>query len=248
MILIRNYEDWSLNEGKYYQKELNPTFWSEEKEFDPEVREKLLKIAKEFYKSLELKAPIQDIELTGSMANYNWTRYSDLDVHILIDFTEINDDKDLVKKAIDGQRFMWNLRNNIVIRKHDVELYVQDIKEPHIASGLYSLQKNDWIRVPKFDPPEIDEKDVQKKFEGIVNDIDQMEEKLKEKKDSMDPRELFNHGEKLKAKIMKMRKEGLDREGEMSVENLVFKQLRNEGYMEKLIDLIAKAYANIYNE
>jgi predicted nucleotidyltransferase len=88
---------------------------------------------------LELKVPVLDVQLTGSLANYNYTEYSDLDTHIIIDFKQINDDEELVKKALDGARFVWNQRHDIVIKGHDVELYIQDESEQHTASGLYSL-------------------------------------------------------------------------------------------------------------
>ena len=52
----------------------------------------------------------------------------------------------------------------------------------------------------------------------------------------------------MKDKILKMRREGLAKDGEFSVENLSFKKLRNEGYIEKVIELISKAYTNMYNE
>lgn len=41
--------------------------------------------------------------------------------------------------------------------------------------------------------------------------------------------------EKLMDKLKKYRKAGLDAEGEFSTENLVFKILRNTGYLEKLV-------------
>ncbi len=51
----------------------------------------------------------------------------------------------------------------------------------------------------------------------------------------------------LKEKIKKMRKAGLDKKGEYSVENLAFKVLRNNGYLEKLgelkIDAVNKEYS-----
>lgn len=244
---IKNFKQWILNEGEFYQNELNTLFWADS-QFDQSVREKLLQIANEFYQTFKLEIPIADIQLTGSLANYNWTPKSDLDVHVLIDFSQINPDVALVKKGIDGQRFVWNLRHNIIIRGHDVELYLQDVNEPHVASGLFSLLNNEWIRVPKYNPPQIDEKDVQKKFEGIVNDMDQLESRLQNKDSEISPRELYDHAEKLKSKIMKMRKEGLAERGEFSVENLVFKKLRNEGYIQNLIDLISRSYEEIYNE
>ena len=244
---IQSFKDWRLNEDRFYQNELNPIFWSN-KEFDASVREKLLQIAQEFYSSFKLEIPIDDIQLTGSLANYNWTPKSDLDVHILIDFSKINPDLALVKKAMDGQRFIWNLRHNIVIRGFDVELYLQDVREQHIASGLFSLSNNQWIKIPEYNPPQIDENDVDLKFLGLANDIKEIEARLLNPDPNVSPRELNEHAEKVKSKIMKMRKEGLAERGEFSVENLVFKKLRNEGYIEKLIDLISRSYEQIYNE
>ena len=239
----------TIESDYFYKSELNPSFWKEN-QFDPEIREKLLKIANEMYASLKLDAPIKDIQLTGSLANYNWTDKSDLDVHILIDFNDIDENTDLVKKAIDGLRFIWNLRHNIVIRRHDVELYVQDFKEPHVASGLFSLLNNEWIKTPKNNPPQIDLNDVEKKFLGIVNDIDELERTINSSGILQDqsPEDLYKHAVRIKDKMLKSRREGLAKDGEFSVENLVFKKLRNEGYIEKIINLISKSYEKIYNE
>jgi hypothetical protein len=144
---------------------------------------------------------------------------------------------------------MWNLRHNIKIKGFDVELYAQDINEPHTASGLFSLLNNKWIRIPKYNPPEIDYKDVDKKFQGMVSDILNVENVVSTSDFSnASPEEIYTLAVKLKKKILEMRKEGLSRSGEFSVENLVFKKLRNEGYIEKIIELISKAYTNIYNE
>lgn len=252
MKTILNFNAWLL-EGEerddFYKKQLNPSFWSAEGKFDPQIREKLLKIAHDFYEGLKLTAPIRDIQLTGSLANYNWTNKSDLDVHVLVDFKDIDTNIELVKKAVDGMRFIWNLRHKIVIRKHDVELYIQDINEPHTASGLYSLQNDEWIRTPKYNPPDIDYRDVDMKFNGIVYEINELENLMSTSDYSnVSEIQIYNHALSLKKKILEMRRQGLLREGEFSVENLVFKKLRNEGYIEKIIELISKAYTNIYNE
>ena len=251
MRIIKTFNDWKLNEASYFYKDtLNPNFWTDNN-FDPTVRKKLLDIAAEFFASFKLEniAPV-DIQLTGSLANYNWNEGSDLDVHVIIDFSKIDDNIDLVKKALDGQRFMWNLRRNIVIKSFDVELYIQDINEIHNASGLFSLLDNKWLRVPKFNPPDIDEKDVTLKFKTLAREIDEIESRLESTKEGEEvtARELFDFGERLKSKIQKNRKQGLAEVGEFSVENLVFKKLRNEGYIEKLIGLISRAYEKIYSE
>lgn len=244
---ILNFSSWSVNEDKFYQDKLNDLFW-DGLNFDENIRNKLIQIAHDFYQTFKLDIPIEDIELTGSLANYNWTPKSDLDVHVLIDFSKINPDVSLAKKAMDGQRFIWNLRHNVVMRGHDVELYLQDINEPHVASGLFSLLNNKWIKVPKYNPPQIDERDVEMKFLGIVNDIKQLQSKIDNIQDPKEAKEMHDHAEKVKAKIMKMRKEGLEREGEFSVENIVFKKLRNEGYIQNIIDLTSRSYDKIYSE
>jgi hypothetical protein len=136
-----------------------------------------------------------------------------------------------------------------VVRGHDVELYLQDSKEPHTASGLYSLKDNKWIRKPKFDPPAVDEQDVNKKFDGLASDINQLQNKLLLVQNvPSDAKDLYKRANKVKEKIQKMRKEGLSKSGEFSVGNLAFKKLRNEGYIEKLIDIISGAYGRIYSE
>ena len=48
--------------------------------------------------------------------------------------------------------------------------------------------------------------------------------------------------EKMREKLRKFRKAGLDTGGEFSVENLSFKVLRRNGYLKKLSDLATKAY------
>lgn len=252
MIKILNYNSWLLESDQerndFYKEELNPSFWKDDK-FDPKIREKLLMIANDFYSALKFPAKIQDIQLTGSLANYNWTDKSDFDVHVLVDFSEIDENTELVKRAVDGARFIWNLRHNLKIKGFDVELYAQDINEPHTASGLFSLLNNKWIRIPKYNPPEIDYKDVDKKFQGMVSDILSVENVISTSDFSnASTEEIYTLAVKLKKKILEMRKEGLSRSGEFSVENLVFKKLRNEGYIEKIIELISKAYTNIYNE
>jgi hypothetical protein len=235
---------------RYYNDSLNSKFWKGE-EFDPEIREKLLTIAKDFYNSLELNIPVIDVQLTGSLANYNYTEYSDLDTHVIIDFSKINEDLELVKKALDGARFVWNQRHDIVIRGHDVELYVQDESEQHTASGLYSLLKGEWIRVPKYNPPEIDEKDVNLKERNYVKEILKMEEKVSEP--YLTPEEcksLEARAKKVKDKIQQGRKKCLagPNASEFCVENIVFKNLRNSGMIEKLIDIASKAYDRTFSE
>jgi len=204
-------------------------------------------IAKDFWDSLKLTAQVIDVQLTGSLANYNWTNSSDLDVHIITDFTQVDANTELVRKALDGQRFIWNQRHPVVIQGHDVECYVQDKNEQHTSSGLFSILKQDWIVTPQFNPPQIDKKDVREKMRVIKSEFKEAKQKLT-KSSGKEAKELFSYLERIKKKVMNDRKEGLAKDGEFSVENLVFKELRRDGTIEDLIDTMSQAYANIYRD
>ena len=237
----------------FYQPKLNPRVWGiNSVKSSPKIhqglRNRLLVIAQDFYEALKIDIPIEDIHLTGSLANYNWTKYSDFDVHVLFDFTKINEDTALVKKALDGQRFMWNQRHPVRILDHDVELYAQDINEPHIASGLYSLLKDEWIAVPLFNPPSIDPKDVSRRVEALQTEIEMLAREIETSDFGLIQEPLISRVDWLKEKIMKARKDGLSDRGEFSVENLTFKALRNSGHIEKIIDLGKEAYRKRHSD
>lgn len=230
-----------------YKKQLNFKFWDQDHTFDQQIRRKLLEISKDFTVNLEIYDLIQDIILTGSLANYNYTRYSDLDVHILLNFTDINQDIELVKSDLDGKRFKWNLQHDIMIRGHEVEIYFQDINEPHIASGMFSLKNNKWIKKPTYNPPDVDVSYVDKKANQYIKDINTLEQQLK-LNSKQNYSILHNKAVKLREKIMKMRKDSLKQHGEYGIGNLAFKKLRNTGNIEKIIDISNKAYDEYFSE
>jgi hypothetical protein len=236
-----------INEGQFYQDQLNPMVWDGE-DLNSELRTKLLQIAHDFYEDLKVSAPIEDIQLTGSLANYNWTKYSDFDVHIIMDLSKINKDVELVKIAMEGLKTVWNQRHPVNIEGYDVELYAQDVNQLHLASGLYSLLKGEWLRKPAYNPPSVDPKDVQLKSDHYIYAIKQMIDEIQEAGPE-EARDIMERASVLKKKISRSRDEQLaNKGGEFSVENLVFKRLRNEGWIGKLIDLKSQAYSHIYSE
>lgn len=237
-----------FNEGAWYNDTLHPAYWDTEGNFDKIVREKLLDIAQDFADNTDTIQYIKDIQLTGSLANYNYTKYSDLDVHLLLDFKDINPDEDIVKKALDGVRWIWNTRHDIIIREHEVELYFQDVDEPHAASGLFSLLENKWIHKPEYDPPEIDERDVTKKAEQFIRDVNILQNKFNQALSNEQAGEVHKMGSKLKEKLHKMRRDSLMKDGEFGIGNLAFKYLRNNEVIKQLIDITSQAYDKKFNE
>lgn len=196
-----------------------------------EVKSRLLEIANDFFEFLGIEFFIHDILLTGSLANYNWSKYSDVDLHIVIDFEETGYKLDILKEFFDSKKTLWNQNHNITIRKHDVELYVQDIEHEMVSSGVYSVLHNKWIVVPEKTNPKIDDGKILEKGEEYAKQIDGLVSKSEDGEDVSD--EINN----LKDKIKKFRQSGLDEGGEYSYENLTFKLLRRNGYIEKLYDL-----------
>lgn len=201
-----------------------------------DVRKRLLQISNDFIESLGVEFFIHDIVLTGSLANYNWSEYSDVDLHIIIDYSDIkgNDGsetfKNIIKEFFDAKKNVWNEKHNIKIKGFDVELYVQDINEPHISSGVYSVLNDEWIIQPKKETPNIDDRKILDKGEEFAKKIDNLV-------DSDEKENILLKIENLRKRIKKFRQSGLDSGGEYSYENLTFKLLRRNGYIKKLLDL-----------
>jgi len=224
----------SFNQKKY----LNDVIWIDEK-INTIVRKKLLKITKDYFNSLGLDwVKLEDIVLTGSLANYNWSRFSDLDLHLILDFSNINENEELVKDYLDSKRKIWNDTHNIKIYGFDVEIYTQDINEEHTSSGVYSLLNDKWLVKPEHEEVKLDRKLIKKKSSEIMNKIDGLCDLYK----SGEYNAVLEEYDKLWDKIKKMRKSGLERDGEYSYENITFKVLRRSKYIEKLIDLNLKSY------
>tara|TARA_R110001606_G_scaffold39676_4_gene109119 strand:- start:389 stop:1192 length:804 start_codon:yes stop_codon:yes gene_type:complete len=217
--------------------ELFPKFWKNNN-LNPIVGRKLMEIADEVIKSLDLGIDVEDVVVTGSIASYNWHSLSDIDLHIMLDFEKIDDNFDLVKRMLDQIRINWNKKHNILIANKEVELYFQHYTEPHEANGIWSLTLEQWLATPVKSNPEIDIKTTEKKAEAIAQSIEHLFEIFKKEK----YKEARDFAGKIKSKIAKMRQSGLADAGIYSPENLAFKMLRNSGYLEKLSALNIEAY------
>jgi len=221
--------------------ELNPKIWTDF-EINSEVREDLLKIAQDFYGSTDLQADVDDIILTGSLSNYNWSeKYSDYDLHILINFTQVNESVELVKKYADSVKKIWNDAHDIKIKGYEVEVYIQDVSEPHTSTGVFSLLNNKWKVKPERVEFEPDEDMIEEKGKSVMMLVDDLEEEVDEDKYESFLEKL----QKVWDKVKNYRKSGLESEGgELSLGNLVFKFLRRNNYIEKIMKLKKKSYDN----
>lgn len=203
-----------------------------------EIRDRLLEITENFMDYLDIDFFIHDVILTGSLANFNWSKYSDVDLHILIDYDETDYNLDLLKGFFDSKRSLWNKQHDITIKGFDCEIYVQDVNEKHHASGVYSILNDKWIVVPEKKVESIDKDMIVKKASDFEERIDQIESDFKSGKD------VLPSIKTLKDKLKKFRQSGLDTGGEFSYENLSFKLLRRNGYIEKLLDIQTQSTDN----
>jgi predicted nucleotidyltransferase len=211
-------------------QELNPKFWAGDK-IKPEVRKALLKNALGFLKNLSIPdIKIDDIVITGSLANFNYTDESDLDVHIMIDFSQIDGDENLVKEFFLAKRADWNESKEIYVYDHEVEVVVEDTNENNTWSSAYSLMKDEWVQKPIKNLIELNKNAIQLKASAMMNTIDRLEREENSENG-------IHQADRIKKKLRKMRSSGLRKEGEYSVENLTYKVLRYSGYIDKLKQL-----------
>lgn len=199
-------------------RRLNPKLWKNNS-LKPEIKDTLIKIAEKFQEFIGIDLDVIDFTITGSNANYTWTDFSDIDLHIIVKGQP--DEKE--RELFNAKKALWSEEHNITIKGLPVECYVQGEEEEHHSTGVYSIVADQWIEKPKKVKPQINDAAVKTKKDSIMHDI---EIALLSK----DPTKLRS----VKDKITKMRKAGLQKAGEWSIENVVFKLLRNVGIIDKL--------------
>ena len=250
---VVNPEDVDLKSFELKDK-LNDEFWHDGK-LDIYVRKTLLQIAKDFVEGFEIDdIPVEDVIMTGSLANYNWSEeYSDIDLHIISDFTEISDDKELVKNYFDAVRKAWNQKHEgLKIYGYPVEIYMQDKNEKHTSTGVYSVLNDEWVIEPSKENIEndnLDSEEIRTKASEFMNEIDELVDEINELKSNDAGNydsymNVYDKAENIMDRIKECRKMSLSRENgkEMSEGNLMFKSLRRNGYMEKIYNIKKESY------
>lgn len=230
-------------------RELHPKLWPN-RYLNSKVRLRLLDIADDFIEFLNLPwAKPCDIILTGSLCSFNYSKFSDFDLHILYDFTDIDDRVEFVKQYVDAKKSQWNdMHENLKIYGFPVEVYVQDVNEEHTANGMYSLESNDWIKIPEVDNIKairLEKFTIKNKILKYIREINKL---ITAADATDDKKQLEDLGEKVKKlfdRIKGMRREGLKKRGEMSIGNIVFKYLRRYDYISDLMDLKYELYDKI---
>lgn len=235
------------------KKNLNPKFWKDGK-LDSRIRMKLLDIADDFIEFLGINwVKPKDIIITGSLANFNWNeKYSDIDLHILLDYNKVDKRKDFVSNYFYTLKKQWNEEHeDLKIFGFPVEVYVQDIEETHTASGVYSLEKNEWLEEPERDKlakVKVNKTNIKKEVSIYTEKIDNLIKLFKEnKKDKHRLEQISKKAEHIFNEIKSNRRNSLNgKNTEITEDNIIFKSLRRLGYIDKIVKIISDSY-NILN-
>lgn len=216
------------------QTTLHPKIWQTDDKINPEVRKSLLQIAKDFIKYVKVKKlKVVDVILTGSLANYNWNDHSDIDLHVVFNLKNFERHRKFLNEYLQTKKTVWNLKHEVKIFGFKVEVYPQDVIDPHTSTGVYSLIKDTWVTRPVLKPEEeIDKPLIKKKYQDAVDCILWYEEQGR--KNTIDYKKLILDIEKYLDTMRVNRTAAIKRDGEKAIENIIYKLLRNNGFLDKL--------------
>jgi hypothetical protein len=216
--------DTSIDHAVVFHGILNPKIFKDGV-MRSDVRTALLKIAAHFEKFIGVELDVRDITVSGSNAAFSYTPQSDLDLHVVVAVP----DKPEFRELLDAKKNVYNARHDIKVRGIDVELYAQDVNQLHHSLGIYSVLNDTWVDQPKKQQVDINAEDVKEKYKNYRDRIVVVLGK-----------ESLAVAEDMWNDIKRMRKAGLESGGEFSVENIVFKMLRNQGWLEKLNNYVGE--------
>ena len=223
-----------MNEAIEKHNELNQKLFDGD-HLKPEVREKAEEIINEFLKILaedEVKLIVRDVILTGSNASYNYTKDSDIDLHIIADTKSFEESADVYAKLYRAYGRIFGNKFEISFYGIPVEIYVETESNPVVSNGIYSVMFDKWVKEPSaIAIPEIDQKAINKAAKPW---IDEAKALIKEVDDNVADGE-----EKIDdyiTRIYELRQKGIYSAAgnEYSTENLIFKEVRNAGLLDKL--------------
>lgn len=230
------------------KSELNPKLWDENKHLNELVRLSLLVIANDFITDSGIQT-IYDVIMTGSLANYNWNeQHSDIDLHILVDYNQLSTDPTIAKQYFGEKKTNWNrAHDQITMFGYPVELYVQDVNEPHKSTGVYSLMNDNWIVEPSLQKLSNTSNTTQVKSGVSVycNMIDALIATYNDvQNNKAEVNQVLKLADKIYETIREERKQSMAtaKFAELTTGNLIFKSLRRNGYIEKLINLRRTCY------
>ena len=223
---INELQSFRLSDAVKFHDKLNPALWTKQDKLQPQVQKQLLIIAQDFIDYLGLSdLKVKDITISGSNAAYSYTPHSDIDLHILVDFKDLPNDE-VYQELFSSKKTLYNDIHEITVHGVPVELYVQDTNQKHTSLGEYSVLNNDWVKFPIKRRANLSQTNTKLKYEKLG----EMIELAIESRD-------FEKIKKVLDILKRYRRAGLDKTGEFGPENLAYKLVRQQGLLQRLIDV-----------
>ena len=200
---------------------LNSNVWEEDGHLKPKIKNGILNIIDEFQQYIDFDLPLIDVVLVGSNASYNYTDKSDLDIHLIVNFDNIDENKELVNALCQSWKSLFNNAYDITLGGQPIEMYIEDMETSTNSNGIYSVLNDKWLKFPEY--IEISEFDIDQDLEEVKIAVE----------DALNSNN-YDEVSKMIDWLYYQRKLALQLEGEFSVGNLIFKAIRNEGLLDKL--------------
>tara|TARA_B100001059_G_scaffold231717_1_gene268124 strand:- start:3476 stop:4213 length:738 start_codon:yes stop_codon:yes gene_type:complete len=218
----------SIKKHKTLRSEL---FNTKTNQLKPEVRKQMLKIANAWAEFLEIpKSAIERVDFVGSSAGYLYHENSDADIHLILDLSRISKCDGLLREYLRAKKKVWENqygKDGITLNGVPAEVYGEDIDDPRPRlQARYDVTNNKWIN--EADPEQIPNvKDIEIQTKAEVWE-DRVEDAIE---DEIENIETLN---RLKDRILNLRKSSMDRGDEYGESNLVYKVVRANGSLDRL--------------
>jgi hypothetical protein len=216
-------QEYKLSDAIVLHDTLNPLLWNSKGVLHSDVHSALLAIATDFREFMGVNdISLVDIRISGSNAAYSYTKHSDIDLHLIVDLSQIALSPVFIE-LFDAKKYQYNDQHNIFVKGYSVEVYVQQIDQHHVSLGEYSLLNNEWIKYPSMVATHVNDSATKQKYDHLKHVVN-----AGIKSDELDTLNSLTNV------LTRYRKAGLDKHGELGPENLAYKMLRNQGLVDKL--------------
>lgn len=231
---------------------LENRIWDEDGNLDLKVRRALMNVSDDFWESCNIRwVKPKTVLITGSICNFNWSEYSDVDVHIVVDFGKIHEKKEFVQEYFDDKKNDWNnTHDKLKVYGYPIEMYVEDIDADTTSGGVYDLWRNEWIKRPEIgniEPIKLNKYGIKQIASELMTEIDDLCDEFKKEDDLHKIEMIGEKADNLSKKLKLIRKIGLKRHGESSSGNIVYKCIRRSGHMQKLWELMDDIYDKLHS-
>ena len=228
---LKELDSFKISDAITFHDKLNPKLWNGTK-LCPEVKQQLEAIADDFLQEMGIHdLDVRDITVSGSNAAFSYTNHSDLDLHILVNISDLPH-SEIYKELFHAKKTLYNDTHDITIHRVPIELYVQDASEPVVSLGEYSIKNDEWLKIPTKRRANFDQNATKAKYEKLLDIV----------KQAIASNNL-NKIQKVLKKIKQYRQAGLDKGGEFGPENLAFKAVRSQGLITQLYALRDKLHS-----